>query len=141
MKNIVSLIQQYNPETALQLKNDYPADVIKGFFNVNKTDTLFGKLKNMKLQRKDKNYIGDVYEVIKEDSIIFMNRNKDLKVLKGMELIIINPDGKEIPVTIKKLKNSEGSDVESISYEELAIINPVASVVARSQVYLKDLSE
>jgi putative protease len=139
MSKIIPLIQKYEPDLALQLKEDYPSDVIKGFFNVNKTDTLFGKLKNMKLQRKDKNYLGDVYEVIKEDSIIFMNRSKNIKIQKGMALIIINPDGKEIPLTIKKLKNSQGVDVDSINFEELAIINPVASVVARSQVYLKDL--
>jgi putative protease len=140
MTKISSLIKNYQQDQALQLKDEYPTDVIKGFFNVNKTDTLFGKLKNMKLQRKDKNYLGDVYEVIKEDSIIFMNRSREIKIKKGMEIIIVNPDGKEIPVTIKKLKNTEGFDVDSIEFEQLAVINPISAVVARSQVYLKEMS-
>ncbi|MFZ4713540.1 MAG: U32 family peptidase [Bacteriovoracaceae bacterium] len=133
--------QVLNPTTtfAQALKEIYPADLIKGFFNVNKTDVLFGKLKNMKLQRKDENYIGDVYEVLKEDCLIFMNRHKNLPIKVGLELVIINPDGKEIHATIKKLRNSEAKDVDSIAYEQLAVINYIGSVVARSQVYLKDL--
>ena len=48
-----------------EFKEIYPFDVIKGFYKVNKSDVLFKKLKNSRIQRKDENYIGEVLEIKK----------------------------------------------------------------------------
>lgn len=132
---ITDCIASFSKEKANRIKELYPADVIRGFFNVNKTDTLFIKLKNQRLQRKDENYVGEIFEVQKSKYIVFMNRNPLIKVRRGDRLKFINPEGKIISSQIHKLQNSKMMDVEEIGYEELGVMNFIGGAVAKTQIY------
>lgn len=135
IENVANIVSNYHEEAALTFKNNYPTDTLVGFFNINKTDTLFTKLKNQKLQRQDQNYLGDVYEISKDKHIAFMNRSNQ-PITPEMKLKIINPEGKELLTTISWLKNSKLELSKSIPQNELAVISYVGKVAARSQVYL-----
>lgn len=132
---ITEVINNFTEEKAQNFKQSYPSDTMLGFFNINKTDTLFKKLKNQKLQRQDQNYLGDVYEISKDKHIAFMNRSQK-PITPEMNIKIINPEGKEILTTIGWLKNSKLEQTQSIPQGELALINYMGKVQARSQVYL-----
>jgi putative protease len=81
-----------NADKAKEFKSSYPYDVIKGYFNINKTDVLFKKLKNTRIQRKDDSYIGEVIEIVKSEYMaIFIKKNS---ISIDDEVSFITPEGK-----------------------------------------------
>ncbi len=115
-------------------KKEYPYDVIKGYFNTNKTDVLFKKLKNYRLQRKDESYVGEVLETNKAHYMAILIKKSSIKL--GDELKFITPEGKELVCKVHQLQNSVGVDIEKASVDELCLINYFGSVWPKSQVYL-----
>ena len=49
-----------------ELKELNPRPIIKGYYNVNRSDALFFKLKNSRLQRFDETYLGLIVDVKKD---------------------------------------------------------------------------
>ncbi|MBA2403329.1 MAG: U32 family peptidase, partial [Bdellovibrionales bacterium] len=56
LKEIVALTQSYDENIFAAFKEKYPQDLMRGFYLVNKTDVLFPKLKNHRLQNREGNY-------------------------------------------------------------------------------------
>ncbi|MEX0797816.1 MAG: U32 family peptidase [Bacteriovoracaceae bacterium] len=115
-------------------KELYPFDVIKGFYKVNKTDVLFKKLKNRRLQRKDDNYIGEALEVKKGGHLVIRIKGRR-GIEKGDRLLFITPEGKELRAPVVELKDVELRDIENAPPESLAIMNYLGGVWVKSQVY------
>jgi hypothetical protein len=44
--------------------------LMKGFYRANKTDILFTKLKNHRLQDRDETYVGEVIDVLKGEALV-----------------------------------------------------------------------
>ena len=59
-----------------EIKNEYPISNIKGFFNINKSDVLFKKLKNHRLVKKDDSFVGSVLDVSKGNYIGFQLKSQ-----------------------------------------------------------------
>lgn len=119
-----------------EFKSLYPYDVIKGFYKVNKSDVLFNKLKNRRIQRKDENYVGEVLEVKKGGhQVIRLKGRSALK--KGSKLLFITPEGKELTAPVALLKDIQLRDIEIAHPESLAIMNYLGGVWVKSQVYIK----
>ena len=114
-------------------KSIYPYDVIKGYFNINKTDVLFKKLKNYRLQRKDNSYIGEVLETNKAEYMAILIKKNSVKL--GDELRFITPEGKELTCSVHSLKNSVGIDIKEAVVDDLFLMNYFGSVWPKSQVY------
>jgi putative protease len=135
LPGIVNLITSFSKEKSKQIKGLYKSDVIRGYFSVNKSDVLFNKLKNHRLQRKDEKYLGPVMEVSKKKYIAIKLVRADVSLRVGDEIKFILPEGGEKITTIKWIKNSSLESVESIS-DAIAIIDHVGAVVPKSVVYL-----
>lgn len=119
---------------AKEYKEQYPYDVIKGYFNINKTDVLFKKLKNYRIQRKDDSYIGEVLEASKGNYMAIQIKKHELQL--NDELKFITPEGKELFCKVHFLKDSNFKDIAMAKKDQLCLINYFGGVWVKSQVYL-----
>lgn len=119
------------------VKSAYDKDVIRGYFQINKSDVLFKKLKNYRIQRKDDSYIGEVIEIVKGDYLaILIKSEQSLKV--DDEIKYITPEGKEYLCKVHFLRDVTYKDVSKKAKGELALINYMGGVWPKSQVYKAD---
>jgi putative protease len=135
--------EYYDIETMMKIESDregkaykshYPHDVIKGYYNINKTDVLFKKLKNYRIQRKDESYIGEVIEASKGNYMALTVKKHDISI--GDELKFITPEGKEMFCKVHFLKNSKFEDIQTAKKGQLCLINYFGGIWVKSQVYL-----
>ena len=111
----------------------YPHDSIKGFFNINKSDVLFKKLKNYRIQRKDSSYIGEVLEISSKSFIALKVKKETLRL--NDKINFFTPDGKTKEFEVKSLRDSALNEVDSISTDGIAILTYLAGVSVKSQAY------
>jgi putative protease len=123
-----------------ELKNlyedHYGRQLTKGYFNVNKSDAIFKKLKNQEIKRVDENYLGEVVESVKGSYLLISLKNPKIILSKGDELLFINPEGKKIRAKVYDLKSTDLVDLESVGAGEYVIINFVKGAWVKSQIYL-----
>lgn len=122
------------------VKKYWPRPLIQGFFRSNRSDVLFKKLKNSRLQERDDSLIGEVVEVVKKKHVLVYLRDlapsyRD-QVRLGAQLLIKTPDGKEKQLTLKSLYDVSGREIEKIEEQKVIAIPPVHSASVRSQVFL-----
>lgn len=136
LPEISNLVTGFSLESFEDLKLKYSQDLMRGFYLVNKTDVLFPKLKNSRLQQREGDYIGEVLEVEKSSFLAIMVKNtKGLKITDILR--ILHPKGEIFEVKIYHLKNLAFEDVEFIQAGDIAIIQFVDGVWVKSQVFYK----
>jgi putative protease len=136
LPEVVDLVLNFDQEKFEHFKSSYPQELMRGFYLVNKTDVLFPKLKNSRLQNRDKDYVGEVLESEKGSHLAFMVKNpKGVKITD--ELKIIHPKGEIIEAKIYSLKNSALEEVSQIDQGKLAVIQFIGGVWVKSQIFYR----
>lgn len=131
---ISSLVKSFDATQFDAFKEKYTQDLMRGFYLVNKTDVLFPKLKNSRLQKREGDYIGEVLEAEKSSHLAIMVKNpKGLK--KTDQLKILHPKGEIFETKIYSLRNLSLEEVDEIAAGNLAIIQFVGGVWVKSQVF------
>lgn len=134
LKTVNSLVQSFNEADFDGLKERYPQDLMRGFYLVNKTDVLFPKLKNHRLQKREGDYVGEVLEAEKSSHLaIFVKNPKGLK--KTDKLKIVHPKGEIIEAMIYSLRNLSLEEVDYIPPQKTALIQFVGGVWVKSHVF------
>ena len=134
LPTIVDLIHNFESEKFENFKADYHQDLMRGFYLVNKTDVLFPKLKNSRLQSREGNYIGEVLEVEKGSHLAIMIKNP--KGLKATDAIkFIHPKGDVFESKIYSLKNAALEDVDFIPAGQIAVMQFVGGIWVKSQAF------
>jgi hypothetical protein len=129
-------VNQFDETKFEDFKEIYPQDLMRGFYLVNKTDVLFPKLKNHRLQKREGDYIGEVLEAEKGSHLaIFVKNPKGLS--KDDKLKIIHPKGEIIEAFIYSLKNLSLEDVDHIPANQTALIQFVGGVWVKSHVFFQ----
>lgn len=128
---ISNLMDHWRPELVAEAKKLYPHETTRGFFPVNKTDVLFGKLKNPII--RDSRFIGEVIQVAKDQHLA-------VKIIRGtlacnQEVEIINPDGKKRTLYILWIKNLRLEPLKSTHPEQVVLINYGKGISNRSGVF------
>lgn len=131
----VSKLILENTGDVKSLKEEYPHDVIRGYFQINKSDVLFKKLKNYRIQRKDDKYIGEVIEILKGEYLA-INIKKDTVFNLDSQIKFITPEGKELSCKVHELKDMALNDINSTDTHSLVLMNYMGGVWPKSQVYL-----
>lgn len=126
-------IEEISPE----IKKLHPRPLIKGFYNINKTDVLFTKLKNKRTQRQDQNYVGEIVDVERDQQLALLIKTEAFKNGVAPAVFIITPEGKEKIITLQWVKTSTGDDVESAQKNDLVLIPYINGVTVKTQVYLQ----
>jgi putative protease len=138
LTEVASLSRNFKSEEFEKLKDDYSQDLMRGFYLVNKTDVLFPKLKNSRLQGRDANYIGEVLEAEKSSHLAIMVKNpKGLKTTD--QLKILHPKGEIFEAKIYSLKNLGLEEVSHVPQGQVALIQFIGGVWVKSQVFFNNL--
>jgi putative protease len=117
-------------------KSEYPQDLMRGFYHVNKSDVLFPKLKNMRLQNRQGDYLGEVLEAEKGSHLAVLVKNpRGLKI--GDKIQIIHPKGEVFEGEVRSLRNVNLEEVKEISQDDLALIPYMNGVWVKSQLFLR----
>jgi putative protease len=130
--NINQLLQI--KENYHQLKTDYARPVTKGFFRVNKTDVLFKKLKNHRLQERDNSFVGEVVDVKKKKHVAVLIKS-EAGLSTGDSLKLLSPEGREKFVEVGRMTNALSVSLEKAEKGEIVFIPPVGGISVRSMVY------
>jgi putative protease len=134
LKEIKALTEEFNEDSFGTFKEKYPQDLMRGFYLVNKTDVLFPKLKNHRLQSREGNYLGEVLEAEKGSHLaIFVKNSKGLR--KSDKLKIVHPKGEVFEALIYSLRNLSLEEVEYIEPQKTALIQFVGGVWVKSHVF------
>lgn len=135
LQGISSLVTEFDKEKFSNFKESYPQDLMRGFYLVNKTDVLFPKLKNIRLQKREGDFLGEVLEAEKGEHLAILVRNpRGIRI--GDKLRILPPKGEEFFVEVRNLRNSQRTEVESVPTGSLALIPYMTGVWVRSQIFL-----
>lgn len=131
---VAALVKNFSQENFEAFKNDYSQDLMRGFYLVNKTDVLFPKLKNSRLQKREGDYIGEVLEAEKGSHLAIMVKNpKGLKFSDNLK--ILHPKGEVFEAKIYSLKNLALEEVTEIPPGKVAVIQFIGGVWVKSQVF------
>jgi putative protease len=112
-----------------------PRPLIKGFYQINKTDVLFSKLKNKKTNRTDKNFIGVVVDVERDKGIAILVKCKNFTHESDSQFKIITPEGKEKILQRFSLRNSSNETIQKAKEGDIVICSFINGVSVKSQVY------
>ena len=138
LKDISAVVHQFDASKFEAFKEAYPQDLMRGFYLVNKTDVLFPKLKNSRLQKREGHYVGEVIEAEKGSHLAIMVKNP--KGLKRSDVLkIVHPKGEEFEARIYSLKNLSMEDVEVIPANQMALIQFVGGIWVKSQVFYQTI--
>lgn len=134
LKDLKELTENFEETKFEKFKEIYPQDLMRGFYLVNKTDVLFPKLKNHRLQKREGDYIGEVIEAEKSSHLaIFVKNPNGLR--KNDKLKIIHPKGEIIEAIIYSLRNLSLEEVDYIPANQTALIQFVGGVWVKSHVF------
>ena len=123
-------------ESIPEIRANHSRPMIKGFYNINKTDVLFTKLKNKRIQRLDDNYIGEIVDVERDQQIALVVKSKTLGISIGDEIQLVTPEGKTKTMGLKSLLDTSKVSKTSASTNEIVLLPYMSGVVAKTQVYL-----
>jgi len=135
IKELSQLTHNFSEELANKEKAAYGATVIRGFFKINKSDVLFKKLKNARIQRSDSNYVGEVVEVNKKKHIGILIRSKELSLNLGDEIKLITPEGKEKSMTLKDMRNSCLGEIKTGKQEQVVFVPHISGISVKTAIY------
>lgn len=133
---VMNLFSGTVSENELPFKKIHPRPLIKGFYNINKTDVLFTKLKNKRTQRQDVNYIGEIVDVERDVQLALMIKSDMFDRSLIHEIRMITPEGKEKVVQLSWIKSSVGEEVHSAMKNDLVLIPYTNGITVKTQVYL-----
>ncbi len=107
----------------------------KGFFRSNKTDVLFKKLKNHRLQDRSVDYLGDVVDVKKKEHIAILIKATDTELKVGDEIRLLSPEGREKSVTLHNLWDADRENRDSVQTGQIVFIPHVGGISVRTMVF------
>jgi len=137
LNSMIDLFAGEIAEISPEVKKLHPRPLIKGFYNINKTDVLFTKLKNKRTQRQDENYVGEIVDVERDQQLALLIKTEAFKEGVASSIFMITPEGKEKTLTLPWVKLSTGEEIKSAGKNDLVLIPYINGVTVKTQVYTK----
>lgn len=110
------------------------------FFQANHTDVLFKKLKNTRVQREDRDYVGEITEISKNQHLILSILGKAVTLTPGQKLKMITPTGQETFYEVTRLQNLDKMDVPHLKTGDFAVLHYAKLIPPKTAVYLAEES-
>jgi len=113
----------------------YKRPTTKGFFRTNKTDVLFKKLKNNRLQSRDDSLLGEVVDVKKKYHIGVYISHPKYKLKIGDTLTFLSPEGREKKLKVNSIKDADGLSKDVGGQGEVVFLSHVGGLSIKSLVF------
>jgi putative protease len=134
IQHMLSVEGSIREEIHRELMDLFPFPTTRGFYDVNKTDVLFPKLKNHHSEHDSYHRIGEVLDVVKGENLII--RIMDGEQLKlGDQLYLQSPQGNNGVLTLSKLFNLAGDPKSVAEANDLVKINFMKHFPSQSTVF------
>jgi putative protease len=131
ISEIIDGLKNNIEEDILSLKKKYPVSLIKGFFKTNKTDVLFKKLKNSRIQGRVDNFLGEIVDVKKKKHAgLFLRDGSTLSI--GDIINFTTPEGKVKELTVNQMKNGAGHIIEKAQGGQVVFFPPIGGISVRT---------
>lgn len=119
------------------IKEKYERPLTKGFFRVNKTDVLFKKLKNKRLQDRNDTLLGEVVDVKKDKHIGLLITHPNLALMIGDTIEFLSPEGREKVLKVKYLRDAVGNEQETAKTGDIVFISHLGGISVKSLAFKK----
>ncbi len=129
IERVVTFISHPTAMMAQRLRESWSREWMRGYFDVNKSDVLFSKLRNQHLEKKP-TFKAQVLESKREGWLAVKVTGELLKC--GEELVVKNPQGEERPIKIGWLKDENFAQVEELPKDAIGFIPWVAGAPSKS---------
>ncbi len=106
----------------------------RGYADVNKSNILFPKLKNMRRAKESADYLGVVIES-KKGAVTSIKLDSGRSLDNGDLIIFKNPEGKEFELEVKSLKNSSFLNCDSVEGDRVAFVSYLSKAWPATIVY------
>lgn len=134
-KELGELLRDPSEERSQRFIESHPKKVTRCFFKANATDVLFKKLKNIEIQRRDLDYVGDVVEISRGQYTIIHVLSQKLSLTLGQKLKLMTPDRQKLECEILSLKDLDERPVDRIASGDFGLIQYVKRATPGSSVY------
>lgn len=114
--------------------NDFPFPLFRGFFDTNKTDILFSKLKNSHSEHPQYQRVGIVLDMIKGKKLI-------IKIVEGQKLklgdsiVIQSPLNRQISLDLTRIVDLAGREIAEANQNSVVSINYVKNFPTQSVIF------
>lgn len=136
---LIQLTKEFSLESAQKLRELWPSKVIRGYYNANRSDRLFSKLKNSRTQARDQNFAAEVVDAIKDSHLGFLVKHSTRPVKLGESFKILTPDGKNKELKLQKMWNANGAELEVVHHGEVFFTKWTSGVSLKSMAYFESL--
>ncbi|MEC9282854.1 MAG: U32 family peptidase [Bdellovibrionota bacterium] len=136
LSSITKFLEEPEKKNLKTLKDTWPKTLIRGFFKANKSDVLFGNLKNVGNLKKEENYLGDVIETKSGVHLVIEIKSQNSLLSLGKKLSFLAPDKKAKEVEVKQMKNLAGELIEEASFGQFVMLPHYSGVSSNTRVYL-----
>jgi len=119
----------------LNHKSDYTRAVTKGFFRVNKTDVLFKKLKNYRLQDRGESYLGEVVDVKKKEHVALLIKAPGRTLALGDHVKFLSPEGREKELHVVAMRDALGNALTEAKTGEIVFLGHIGGLSIRTMAF------
>lgn len=130
----------WKAENYAELLALYPFAHIRGFYSINKSDVLFGKLKNAHLRLGDASkLLGQVVEVKKGHylAVKLTAIARSLSAQAAPQVIFYHPEGGQVEGPLSGATKASGEMIANFSQEHLIFLPYRKGVAVKSAIYLQ----
>ena len=133
---LFSFLREPTQSMAQVLKDNWDREWMRGYFDVNKSDILFPKLKNNHLRQRDGETLGEVIEGKREGWLAVHSKGEGLR--PGLNITALDPKGNSKNQKIYWLKDSGFKNVDHLAAGEVGFIAwfasaPTATVLLKAK--------
>ncbi len=132
-----SEIEKYleNPSTGIEkVFESIPFGKTRGYFDINKSNVLFPKLKNEELERNREEILGEVIST-KKGSYTAIRLKKDFLSSEFKSVSFVTGEGKRFSSNISEIKDLNGVTLNNASEGSLVIINHIKKATPRTLLF------
>lgn len=133
--SISEFFDLYKDQKFQEILSRYERATTKGFFRVNKTDVLFKKLKNFRLQDRGESYLGEVVDVKKKEHIAILIKAPGKSLESGREISFLSPEGREKKMTISHMSDALGNKVDVAKSGDIVFLSHIGGLSVRTMVF------
>lgn len=129
IERVATFLSHPTAMMAQRLRESWSREWMRGYFEVNKSDVLFTKLRNQHLEKKP-SFKAQVLESKREGWLAVKVTGEELKC--GEELLVVNPQGEERQIKIHWLKDENFAQVDELPKDSIGFIPWVAGAPSKS---------